>query len=351
MLREGKLVSEKLLESMIVHDPRLLSDDLLIVGRQVKTESGGYLDLLALHPDGSVVLIEVKKGKTPREVVAQALDYASWIKTITQENVEQMFEHVSNGSTLAAAFLEKFGQPLDEVELNQEHRIIIVAADLDPSTERIIEYLNDYDVPINFLRFQVFDLGEGQVISRTWLIDPLKPKADAAAKSDAEDWNGEVYCSYGVGGGSRSWDEAIRYGFISAGGGVWYTQTLRSLRPGERIWVKIPGSGFVGVGLVQGEAVPAMDFVLPSPDGDQPAFAVLNAGHYHEADAEDEELCEYFVPVRWLDHKPLDQAVHAPGMFGNQNTVCRPTAPKWRTTVEQLKAEFPGYKSAETQVH
>jgi len=26
--------------------------------------------------------------------------------------------------------------------------------------------------------------------------------------------------------------------------------------------------------------------------------------------------------------------------FGNQNTVCKPTTPKWRTTVERLKERW-----------
>ena len=28
------------------------------------------------------------------------------------------------------------------------------------------------------------------------------------------------------------------------------------------------------------------------------------------------------------------------GLFGNQNTVCQPTTPKWRHTVERLKQVF-----------
>ena len=31
------------------------------------------------------------------------------------------------------------------------------------------------------------------------------------------------------------------------------------------------------------------------------------------------------------------------GMFGNQNTVCKPTTPKWRSTVERLKTHFPAH--------
>jgi hypothetical protein len=33
-------------------------------------------------------------------------------------------------------------------------------------------------------------------------------------------------------------------------------------------------------------------------------------------------------------------AVHEVGMFGNQYTGCQPKTPKWRTTVDQLKARF-----------
>lgn len=51
MLRETKLASEQLLEDMIVRDPRLLSDEWLLVGRQEHTGLGGIIDLLALAPD------------------------------------------------------------------------------------------------------------------------------------------------------------------------------------------------------------------------------------------------------------------------------------------------------------
>lgn len=30
-------------------------------------------------------------------------------------------------------------------------------------------------------------------------------------------------------------------------------------------------------------------------------------------------------------------------MFGNQNTVCKPTTKKWQSTVEKLKKYFPGF--------
>jgi hypothetical protein len=49
------------------------------------------------------------------------------------------------------------------------------------------------------------------------------------------------------------------------------------------------------------------------------------------------------VPIQWLQTVPLENAFHEIGLFGNQNTVCQPTTPKWRYTVERLKEKFPGF--------
>jgi hypothetical protein len=61
--------------------------------------------------------------------------------------------------------------------------------------------------------------------------------------------------------------------------------------------------------------------------------------------ADDPEQSEYFVAVRWLDTVPISKAVNEIGMFGNQNTVCKPTTPKWRWTIERLKTYFPNWEN------
>lgn len=73
-LRQTVLASEKLLEEMIVAAPRMLSDEWMLIGRQENTGYGGIIDLLAIAPDSSLVLIELKRDRTPRDVVAQSLD-------------------------------------------------------------------------------------------------------------------------------------------------------------------------------------------------------------------------------------------------------------------------------------
>jgi hypothetical protein len=69
---------------MIVREPRMLSGDWMLIGRQEITTHGGRIELLAIAPDGSLVLIELKRDKTPRETVTQALHHASWVAGLTE---------------------------------------------------------------------------------------------------------------------------------------------------------------------------------------------------------------------------------------------------------------------------
>jgi len=104
--------------------------------------------------------------------------------------------------------------------------------------------------------------------------------------------------------------------------------------------VKVPGSGFVGVGRATGRAQSAATFKVVTPAGKLPVLEVAKNGSYHREFLNDPERCEYFVPVQWLQTVPLERAVQEVGLFGNQNTVCKPTTPKWRSTVERLKERF-----------
>jgi hypothetical protein len=184
-ITRSKLDFEERLETWLNQDISILSGDLLIIGRQVATEYGKYIDLICLNSDGDVIIIELKKDKTPREVTAQVLDYASWVKDLSTEKIQSIASHYLAEKTinLEEAFKQKFKFDLPE-ELNESHAMLIVASEIDESTERIIKYLSgSYGVNINVAQFQYFKNEIGQeFLARILLLEQSEVEQKAQSK-------------------------------------------------------------------------------------------------------------------------------------------------------------------------
>ena len=208
---------------MIVAAPEILSPEWMIIGRQWVTGYRGKLDLLALAPDGALIIIELKRAKTPRDVVAQAIDYASWAESLDTDDIARIYADFSKGETLAALFKSASANPwmkiLGEIKAIRSSLLPLLST---VAVKRIVNYLNKRDIAINVLFFQVFDTTEGSLLSRAWLLDPIDAQVAATTSGrskEREPWNGEYYASY-PDDETRSWDEAVKYGFICAGGGL-----------------------------------------------------------------------------------------------------------------------------------
>lgn len=184
-INRSKLDFEERLESWLNQDISILSADLLIIGRQVETDYGKYIDLLCINSNGDLVIVELKKDKTPREVTAQVLDYASWVKDLSHERILNLANlHLAKKDTnFEESFLETFDQEIPEV-LNESHSMLIVASEIDESTERIIKYLSDsYGVNINVAQFQYFKNDVGQeFLARIFLIEQSEVEQKAKTK-------------------------------------------------------------------------------------------------------------------------------------------------------------------------
>jgi len=340
-LKPTALADEALLEDQVMKDISILNADWLLIGRQVRTSYDKLVDLLAMDANGSIIIVELKRNKTPRDVVAQTIDYASWVANLSDSDIVDIYldfaetyglEH----QTLDAAFLAKFLTPLTDITINDSHQMVVVATTLDASTERIINYLNDYaQTSINALFFAAFEDNGQQYLSRAWMIDPDENQERAVKKGKKEPWNGEFYVSFGD---DRPWELARRLGFIAGGGAEWYSKTLSMLSEGDRVWVNIPKTGYVGVGIVTGERERADEHLFDTDDGPKSLLDIEFDENYRNLTRSTEpDSAEYLVPVRWLHTVSRDQAFSEVGLFGNQNTVCKPTTPKWSHTIQRLK--------------
>ena len=165
--------SEEQLETWLEQDISIISTDYMVIGRQVTTDFGGVIDLLCLDSSGDIVVVELKPGKTPREVTAQALDYASWVTDLSHQWITEIAnDYLAENKSLETAFQVTFGDELLET-LNEGHSMLIVAESMDSSTERIVKYLSAQGIRINVLTVQHFSGEDGkELVAQTFMIEP-----------------------------------------------------------------------------------------------------------------------------------------------------------------------------------
>lgn len=320
---------EQRLEDMIFRDPNMIGADLLVIGRQVITDYGGSIDVLAVDQEGRLHVLELKRDKTPRDVVAQALDYGSWVQDLTLDEVRAIVaeRHEDSFDDLFAA---RFGTPVPDV-FNADQQLTIVASALDPASDRIVTYLAEqYAVPINAVFFRYFKDDDREYLARTWLMTPDETaiqQAKRAGRSRVRPWNGRDF--YVIQGnmqqGAERWDLAKRYGVVSAGGGAWYTKPLRNLTPGQRIFAFVGGAGYVGVGDVRSTVIPLRDMEI---ERDGARVRLIDQDDVPDqirlrAVSHDPDETEYAVPVEWRVTRAVGEALWDPALFASQVTVCK----------------------------
>ena len=159
------------LEKWIASDVSILGSDLLIIGRQIMTKSGP-LDLLAIDALGNVVIIELKRDRLPREVVAQVIDYAS---DVANWSVERLSEECAkySGKSLEDAMVERFDEvDLENININEDQRMLVVGFSAESSLVRMVEWLSaKYGVNINALILHyVRTSGGDEILTRSMVI-------------------------------------------------------------------------------------------------------------------------------------------------------------------------------------
>ncbi len=215
-----------------------------------------------------------------------------------------------------------------------------MASELDPSTERIVGYLaSEYGVPINTLFFRYFVDDGREYLSRTWLIDPFdaESKASVKAAGKQEPWNGKDFYVVLGESNNRQWEDARLYGFVSAGQGQLYVKAMQSLFPGARIFTLVPGSGYVGVGIVKDSAVPVGSFRVPQDGEEVPILSLPHEAPLMDENSDDPERAEHLVRVEWIKTLPKGEAIWEKGMFAVPQVVARL---RNRFTLERLTEAF-----------
>lgn len=286
-VEERRLETEAQIESAVESAPELLGMDVIIIGRQASTPSGP-LDLLAIDSDARLVVVENKRDRTPREVLAQTIDYAAWVSTLAFDEVETIYAKYQAASgneagDLAQDFEEHFGEQLDAIA--EVPRMVIVAAHLDDATERMIDFLTDsFSVPVNAVLFQPF---EGGLIGRTWLRPDTTSSRSAGKRSSANTASREE--------AKRFWDDWLPTGRKALPDIKLPANGPRSVLIKRRVLHGNPAALVVWVSSTEAYAEIQFDDEEPSMNA-----ALLEALEEHRTSVED----AYGELLEWKGHDP-----------------------------------------------
>ena len=163
---------EKDLENWIESDPTLLEKGLRIIGRQFKVE-GGELDLLALHPTGRLIVVEIKRKNVHRKAIAQGLDYVACIGKMPASELESKCDEYlqRTGANTTLRELLSNASSLEQLDPQREVLLYVVGTDGDKSdgVYRISQLLKPH-ISVLSVVFQIYAKADGQrILLRAWV--------------------------------------------------------------------------------------------------------------------------------------------------------------------------------------
>lgn len=131
-----RIKQETDLEDLLEKNPEYFFEGgkLLIIGRQVPTNLNSVVDLLGIDRAGNTVVVELKRGRTPRETVAQLLEYASFVESRDYSQLNDIYQEYSGNQTSLEDCHQRYfeGDSNETVSFNKSTRLVIVAQEVSP---------------------------------------------------------------------------------------------------------------------------------------------------------------------------------------------------------------------------
>jgi len=166
---------ETQLEELLENNPEYFFEEskVLVIGRQVTTNLNTFVDLLGIDKFGNTVVVELKRGKTPRETVAQILEYASFVENLDYAQLDEIYQDYSGEDIgLAEYHREYFENGEDEqVSFNKSTKLVIVAQEISREIRQTALFLRRKGVDIYCMEFKYFETKAGeQIISSDFVV-------------------------------------------------------------------------------------------------------------------------------------------------------------------------------------
>jgi hypothetical protein len=174
------------LQEWIERTPSILGEDLLVIAKELALPSGIRLDLVGIDKKANLVIIELKRGVSGRDVEWQAIKYASYCSNFLPDDVFTYYAQYLHSDTDEAQLnIEEFiNEELDK--LNQSQRIILVAQNFHSDVVSAVLWLRDHAVDIKCIRLSPYIDDDDDLFITPEIIIPLPEARDYIERREAK---------------------------------------------------------------------------------------------------------------------------------------------------------------------
>ena len=207
--QETDLELESHLEDWLENSPWALAQEpILWIGRQTSAadeEGTIFPDLLGVDVEGNLVVVEFKRGRTPRDVVAQLLEYAAWADELSEEKIKEIAETYFEtcDEFKEKTFQDTFRKMFEVLEndelplLNQGLRLFIVAEEIPTRIARVCRFLRtSHRMDVSCITVSTFQTESDEVVVNMQIIvgdeDISAPRSQSKAASYPSQWSKEI---------------------------------------------------------------------------------------------------------------------------------------------------------------
>lgn len=173
------------IQEWIEKNPEIIEENLLIIGKEVILPSDIRLDLLAIDKKSNLVILELKRDTSGKNVDWQAIKYASYCSSFSNTDIFRQFaEYLGTNEDEAKTKIEEFIDAENFENLNEGQRIILVSKEFHSDVVSSVLWLRDYGIDVSCVKLTPYSDRNGNLFIVPNKIIPLPEAEDYLVKKE-----------------------------------------------------------------------------------------------------------------------------------------------------------------------
>lgn len=161
-IENTEITTEKNLEQYLIQaeGAEIGGVEILYVDQQGSPGEGGIFDIVGVDYQGNVVVVELKRDRTPRDIVAQALEYAASIRAEDYEQLNERYQEFTDNRDISlrnkhTEFFDR-DDPLSPREFNNDQRLLLVGREFNDLSLDMADFLREHSIDVICVIYNAF---------------------------------------------------------------------------------------------------------------------------------------------------------------------------------------------------